>query len=216
MASTAVCPGPGQPGLVSVIIPTYKRATLVPLVAARVHWGDMFSAIVMGNIGLPSTLMVTRERANRVGPFNEALIVAEDHDYHLRCCREGTVAVLDAPSTRYRVGAGDQLTHPIYGLQFAQNLLVTILPVIQNERARLKLSDKQINQKLAMAYAWLGRELVERGQRGEARKALLKSLRFAPGNSRNWASLTIASLPAAVVTPIRGAYRRAKRTVRPA
>lgn len=180
----------------------------------KVHWGDMFSQIVLGNLCLPSTVMVTRERARLIGPFNEGVRVAEDHDYHLRSCRVGPVALFDAPSTRYRVGAQDQLTHPIYGLQFAQNLLSTILPVIQHERARLTLPQALIDEKLAAAYTWVAREMVVRGDNAGARKHILLSLKLRPRQWRNWLLLSSTLVPAAIQMRARALYRRLKSMVR--
>ena len=170
---------------------------------ARLWLGDVYRSMVRGNLVHTSTAVLTRERAEQVGEFDESLQVSgEDFDFHLRTCRIGTVGFLDVPSIRYRVGASDQLTRPELHVDIARNFLRTI------EKAAAAGPDPRVPPKawdstLAQARGWLGRELLESGQVAEGRRRLGESMRtsFTWRRLRRW---LFSRLPG----PLRNGYRR--------
>ncbi len=165
-------------------------AELAPLVKdpgihTRVCWGDVFSAMVMGNLCQPSTVLVLREVALAAGGFDESMLSGEDHDFHLRVSREAPCALLDIASTVYRSGAGDQLTDPAWQPMIARNALDTILPVIRNERSRIRLPEHMIRRKLAEAHKWIAQEALGRDNR-IARRHFASSLWHWPFQAKTW------------------------------
>jgi hypothetical protein len=83
--------------------------------------------MVVGNLIHTSTILLRRERAEKVGLFDDTLKYSgEDFNFHLRTCRSGPVAFADVASIEYRVGAADQLTRPEYNIHIAKNFLKTI------------------------------------------------------------------------------------------
>lgn len=145
----------------------------------RLFTGDIFSQMVTGNLVHTSTVVLTRERLNRVGGFDEKLMVSgEDFDFHLRTCREGMVGFVDVASTRYQIGRPDQLTHRSHAVDMSRNFLSTIEPVIRRDRERIRLPERILRGTLAYAHRWLGEELLIAGSVSEARKRLLASLRW--------------------------------------
>ena len=181
-------------------------AMLAP--GVNVYWGDIFSQMVMGNLVHTSTVLLRRERFEKVKGFDEALkVTGEDYDFHLRTCREGPVAFLDAPSILYQVGGADQLTHPKHMLKMAQNFLRTIEPVIQRDRARINLPDRMLRKVVAGGHAWVGRESLKMGLKSEARHELAKSLRSEPWHVKLWLMLVAASLPGPLTSALQEVYR---------
>jgi len=162
-----------------------------PGLDTRVHWGDVFSAMVLGNLCQPSTVLVARERALKAGGFNESMRSGEDHDYHLRLAREGPAALLDVASILYRKGGEDQLTAPAWQAMIAKNALATILPVIERERSRIRLPEQLLRKKLASAHLWIASEHLGKDN-ATARRHLLKSLRQRPWQPRAWLRLASA------------------------
>ena len=177
-----------------------------PGAGTRVLWGDVFSQIVMGNLCQPSTVLLTRERAQRAGTFDETMLSGEDHDYHLRVCRAGPAALLDIAAVRYRKGAADQLSHPSHQIVIALNLLRTITPIIKYERSRIKLPRSSLTSKLGSAHGWVGREMLDRGDNGGARRHYLRSLYYRPLHRRTWAMFLAACLPSALTRRLRQIY----------
>jgi GT2 family glycosyltransferase len=182
-----------------------------PGTGTRVLWGDVFSGMVMGNLCQPSTVMLTRERAQLTGAFNETMVSGEDHDYHLRASRHGPAALLDIPTIQYRKGAADQLTQPHYQIVIAQNLLRTIAPIIDAERSRIKLPWSMLRKKLGSAHAWVGMEMLQRGENGGARRHYFQSLYYRPSHLRTWGMFLSACPPAGVTRLLRRGYRALKR-----
>jgi GT2 family glycosyltransferase len=156
---------------------------LVPAVppecaGTRAFAGDLSSAMIMGNLVHTSTVLLRRERLERVGGFDEGLKVSgEDFDFHLRTCLVGPVAFADVPSIRYRVGADDQLTGPGYGIHLARNFLRTIEPVLRERRDAIDLPASMLAAVQAEAHAWVGKESLAQGHLREARRHLAASLR---------------------------------------
>lgn len=176
-----------------------------------VRWGDAFHGMVMGNLCQPSTVLLTRERANQVGGFNEDMRSGEDHEYHLRCARAGPVAMLDIAAVAYRKSGGaDQLTHRPYQLQIARNMLRTVEPVIRRERARIRLPDSWLRAKLAEAHAWIAAELLHHGDRSAALGEIARSLRYDPWRRKTWKLGAKAALPDRVAGAIRELRRGLK------
>ncbi|WP_395641346.1 glycosyltransferase family 2 protein [Rudaea sp.] len=163
---------------------------------ARLRTGCLFSKMIMGNLVHTSTVVLRRERLDRVVGFNESLRHSgEDYDFHLRTCREGPVGLLDLPAIRYQQGLPDQLTASRYRIHMAENLLRTIEPVVRENRAQIDLPEHMIRRKLAQTHAWVASERLERGESALAISHYLKSLGYWPWQPGLAKPLLIASLP---------------------
>jgi hypothetical protein len=171
--------------------------------AARLHVGDIFSQMVMGNLVHTSTVMLSRERMEKVRGFNEALRVAgEDYDFHLRTCREGPVGFVDVPSILYQTGMPDRLTARAYRVDAALNCLATVLPVIRQDRGHIRLPRSMIHARLAQIHEWVGDAFLER---------LLESLWHRPLQPAVLRLLVRASLPEGVGSLLQRCWRRLKK-----
>jgi hypothetical protein len=178
----------------------------------KVYYGDIFSEMVLGNLVHTSTVLLRRERLERVKAFNTELRRSgEDYDFHLRTCREGPVAYLDAVSLRYLTGGADQLTVPAYKIDMARNFLATITPVIARDRDRIRLPRVVIDEVLAEAHAWLGECHYDRGENRAARSQLAASLRLNPQQPRVAAFLALSLLPGGVSARVQDVVRTVKR-----
>ena len=94
----------------------------------HVFLGDIFSPMITGNLVHTSTVLLRGERFEKVREFDVNLRYSgEDYDFHLRTCREGDVAYLDASSILYQRGRGDQLTvNRAFTVHMAENFLKTV------------------------------------------------------------------------------------------
>ena len=175
----------------------------------KLYAGDIFSEMVLGNLVHTSTVLLRRDRATRVGFFDEQRRTGEDYDFHLRTCREGPVAYLDAPSIKYLRGREDQLTFGSdNATRIAQSFLRTIEPVIERDRDRIRLPRVMIDEVLAEAHAWVGVLYVERGEHLAGFHHLLRSLRHKPRQRRVLGFVGLNCLPLPVANACRSAYRR--------
>ena len=182
-----------------------------PAVDTRVHWGDAFPAMAIGNLGQTSTLLLTQRLARQAGPFNEGLRVGEDHAFNLRATRLGPAALLDVAAIDYRRGADDQLTSPAFKLPIARAHLGLIETVFAFDRDRLRLPPALLRTTLAEAHAWIGDELMQRGEHSAARRHLAQVLRLQPGRADAYWRWGLSLVPAPLLARARQGYRRLER-----
>jgi glycosyltransferase involved in cell wall biosynthesis len=192
---------------------------LAPDVAAhapgvRVHWGDVYRCIALGNLCPTPSVILTRERAQKVGGFDESMRTGEDHAYHLRTCSFGPAAFLDVATFSYRKGARDQLTAREHRLLIAENSLKTFEDVLARDGARLALPPALVDQKLASVHSWIGVLRVDAGDHATARRHLALALRRDPRQRRAWGMLAAALLPPLVTRGLRASLRKARRAAR--
>jgi glycosyltransferase involved in cell wall biosynthesis len=162
---------------------------------ARVLVGDIFPGMLVGNLVHTSTVLLRRDRVARSGGFDEALRPSgEDYEFHLRTSALGPVALIDAPSTLYRVGAPDQLTGPSFGVAIARNDLRTMLRWRDEAKERRVTTARALRRRVGHSYAWLGEELLRSGDRPAAASALLRSMLLRP-TLRELAFLTLSVAP---------------------
>ncbi|WP_394829625.1 glycosyltransferase family 2 protein [Pendulispora albinea] len=179
--------------------------------AKKLYAGDIFSQMVMGNLVHTSTVLLRRNRVEKVGLFNEGLRHAgEDYEYHLRTCRIGPVAYADVSTIFYQRGRPDRITRNDNRIHFAQGFLQTIRPVIERERDRIRLPQEMIDDVLAEAHAWVGNELMERGQNLSAIPHLARSLFHKPYQLHTAGMFAFACIPPKVGQPLRRAFRELK------
>jgi GT2 family glycosyltransferase len=189
---------------------------LVPHVAGqapgvRVHWGDVYRCIALGNLCPTPSVILTRERAERIGGFDEMMRTGEDHAYHLRACSLGPAAFLDAATFSYRKGATDQLTAPPHQLVIAENALKTIEDVLARDRERLALPPGLVERKLAAVHTLIGSLKVDAGDHAAARWHLMRAVYKDPRRARAWGMLAAALLPPAGARGLRASLRSARR-----
>src|SRR4051812_4052693 len=182
----------------------------------RVFLGDIFSPIITGNLVHTSTVLMRRERFEKVREFDVNLRYSgEDHDFHLRTCREGDVAYLDVASILYQRGREDQLTvNPAYTVHMAENFLKTVNKALDRDRDRVTLSPAMLDSVMAEAHAWIGECRLQLGDRDQAWRHLGTSLRFRPWQPRVAALFGASLLPKPVSDRLRASYRAVKSGLR--
>jgi glycosyltransferase involved in cell wall biosynthesis len=181
------------------------------LAGAVVHWGEIYSWMMYGNVVHTSTVLLRKDRLRKVGFFEESYKTGEDHDFHMRTCLEGPVALLDAPCIRYRIAGGaDQLTSPKHQLEIARNGLLIREAALARHRARIALSDAQIGKIMARANGWVAHELFEQGNFGEARRYFRRAGLLEDPAPATLLKASIAHLPPAIAGSVMALVRKAQ------
>ena len=86
-------------------MPIGEITQAVPDTSARLYLGDIYTSMIMGNLVHTSTVLLRRERMEKVKTFDETLkLSGEDYDFHLRTCKWGPVALMDISSIEYQKG----------------------------------------------------------------------------------------------------------------
>ena len=177
---------------------------------ADVYIGDVFTPMVVGCIIHIPTVIVSRERIDQIGVFDESMNVCEDYDFDLRACCAGQAAFIDLMSIDYRVGSPDQLTRQELMVDQARHFLTTLLQTIKDHRDRIALSEAELNEVIAKRYSWLAREEFDSANYRAARRAYIRSLRY-QFLQPNVLLLTVTlMLPPVAVAYLRRQYRQLK------
>ena len=178
---------------------------------AEVRKGDLYSDILLGNLIHTSTVLFRRAWCEKSGGFDESYVRAgEDYEFYIRLISCGPVVFINAPSTFYRVGAGDQLTAPSMLLEIARNNLRAIQTWYPQSELQIRLPRRVIRRRFAEAYAWLGEAELDAGHRWNAARHLSKSVAVMPALDKR------VLLAASCVLPlgIRDRLLAARRAVR--
>jgi len=187
-----------------------------PAAGGTLRWGDIYRELVLGNLVLPSSALLTRERLALVGGFDDSLKVAgEDFDFFLRVAREGEVAFVDVATVLKQTGRADQLTDRSRQLQLARNYLTTLEAALARDPERLDAGRAEVRASRAHAHRWIAQSALESGQRALARSHLRRALRLEGARPRSLALLGLVALPAplsrtalAAATSLLGRLRR--------
>lgn len=175
------------------------------------YWGDIYDGIVVGNLVLPSAAILTRERLQAVGGYDETLAVSgEDFDFFLRTCRAGPVAFVDVPTVLKQADRPDALTHPSRRLHLARNYVTTMEGALAQDAGRIRLAPAVVRSARAYGHAWVGQAYLESGDAPAARRHLRLSLRLRPTSLKTYLLLALALAPGPVVARAIAAARRAR------
>jgi GT2 family glycosyltransferase len=178
--------------------------------SAAVREGDLFSAILLGNLIHTSTVLFRRSWLERTGGFDESFArTGEDYEFYIRLCSAGPAVFIDAPSTVYRIGAADQLTSPSMAVELARNNLRAVQKWVPRSASRLALSPEMLRRRFSESFAWLGEAELEAGHRWRAAQDLSRSLGAMPRLDRRALLLASCALPDTLLEGL----RRVKRTI---
>ena len=181
----------------------------------RAYYGDIFSLMILGSLVHTSTVLLRRERREQVGFFRDELAPSgEDYDFHLRTCRAGQVAYLDASAIVYQIGRPDQLTRPEMKLTIARHSLKAIEPFLANERHMIRLPQWMMKETLAISHYCVAEHAMNAGLRSEAARSFWQSLRYDFWQPRVFAFLPMTLLPASLIDALRLQYRKTKAVLR--
>ncbi|MFZ5892914.1 MAG: glycosyltransferase family 2 protein [Myxococcota bacterium] len=144
--------------------------------AVRVHSGEVWRRLILGNFMHPPTLMLRRSARERVGWLREGLRMAEDWDYILRLAELGSMALIDAPLLRYRCHPG-QMSGDSNSAQAARSGLEVLSLQLAEHPERVAGMEEAIHKSLASHHASIAYSLAEE-ERLQALGHLLQALRF--------------------------------------
>lgn len=175
----------------------------------RVYVGNIYTQMLRGNLVHTSTVMLSRDRIDKVREFDESLkLSGEDYDFHFRTCKWGDVCFVDASSTVYQVDFSDRLTR--YKLQIAQNFLKTVEKAIDREQGTSAFPTPMISEVLAEAHAWIAEELFKIEDFSGVRKHALFALRLRVRQPKLIGFLGLASMPRPMTRLLLRSYRTCK------
>jgi glycosyltransferase involved in cell wall biosynthesis len=154
-----------------------------PVRAAPYRIGDIFSAMTLGNIVHPPTVLLRRRHLQLSGGLDLTFSFScEDYEFFWRVSRHGAAALIDAPTMLYRIDVADQLTRPERQLDVARGYVIALDRHLSAHRERIALPRRVLRTHLAESYSWVSKEelVSEYGKRRRAMHYLLRSIRQDP------------------------------------
>ena len=175
------------------------------LAASRYYLDDFFPYMFSGNLVLPSTAVVRRDRLRMAGPFDREFtgFGAEDYHFYFRIISLGKAAFIDAPTTLYRVHSS-QMSIRNRLLEARANLHVLTHWLHQRPAT---ISRKVARRSLASSHAWLGTEELNAGNLRAATKHFWESLRHHRTQPYTALLLVLSVIPGGVASALRAVKR---------
>jgi glycosyltransferase involved in cell wall biosynthesis len=156
--------------------------------------------------------LIRREVFQRVGLYDESFSWYEDWEMWVRIAAAYEVEALDEPLARCRRHSANSIKVP-EGMyrhgQAARRKVMASYPLSGQERRLLQ-------QNLAHHEYTYGMEQLRLGKRGEAWKALLRSLRLRPGERKTYIHLGLPLLSGRLYRLLHGSYSSIKERLSPA
>ncbi|AFL89043.1 glycosyl transferase [Terriglobus roseus DSM 18391] len=198
--------------LPAAAVPGMPAAAYQQETPVRLYFGDIFAPMILGSLVHTSTVMLRRERALLVAGFDETLKRSgEDYDFHLRTCKEGPVALLDAPAIRYRKGRADRLTR--HTDASAINFLATVEKAVASDtEGRLRKQDVELVRR--EANEWIAEEKFKLRDGRGVRQHVFRALRRNPRKRRLVVLVVLSYIPPALLDLVLRSYRSAKAKLR--
>jgi glycosyltransferase involved in cell wall biosynthesis len=174
--------------------------------SARAYVGNIYTAMLRGNLVHTSTVMLSRQRMNEVKAFDVGLAISgEDYDFHFRTCKGGSVCFADIPSTIYQLEYEDRLTK--YTRQLAENFLRTVEKAIARETGTNQFPASMVREVLSDAHGWIAEELFAAKDYAGVRSHALSSLRFRIAQPKLISLLAMSLVPRAITESLLQVYR---------
>lgn len=143
------------------------------------EFGDLFPAVLFGDLFFLSGLVIRRHAALAAGPFNLKYRYFEDWDFAARLCLTGIGGYLAYVGFHREIGRKDQLGRvgtPLLRAVMHQHVLAN---VAATGRIDSKASLRLLRRAQAAADYCLGHRLLERHHQRSAQVYLMRSLRQA-------------------------------------
>lgn len=182
----------------------------------RCYGGDFFPLLLLGNMGLPSSLLVRRRAFEKVGMFDPTLRLAEETEFFLRIATAYPTVVVMTPLVQYRLAQADSLTSSANSVALSTAALRAVDAAVAR-RDRLTNVERTAwragrrNLLLRLAYA----ELSEY-HNATARRALAQVFREGSLRDPRAVALWILSLaPPSVLRALHFMKRRLRALTRP-
>lgn len=140
------------------------------------EFGNLFPAILFGELFWLSGLVIRRSAALAAGPFNTCYRNLEDWDFTARLCLSGVGGYLDHVGFHRETGRADQLSNAgstMLRAMMHQNILANVRNTgwVEDSASRRLMHRAQ-----AEADYWLGCCLLEHDQPGQARAYLMRAV----------------------------------------
>lgn len=176
--------------------------------AIGLHYGNIFGSLILGNVILPSAVLVRMDAFQAVSGFRPEFRNAEDTEFFLRLAKEFSFLYIDEPLITYRRGSESLL---------ATSMLKTMIGGIRSVEINCKDDSASyarfgdiVDKSLARKYAKLGYFYLTELDPKNALAAARTSLRHRKSDRLAWVVMLGSLLPRFLLGGIRSLNGRLK------
>jgi hypothetical protein len=176
--------------------------------AIDLHYGNVFASLILGNVILPSAVLVRMDAYHAVNGFRPEFRNAEDTEFFLRLAKEFSFLYIDEPLLTYRRGSESLL---------ATSMLKTIIGGIRSveincrdDSATYRRLGDIVDRSLARKYARLGYFYLTELDSKSAFSAARTALQYKKGDPIAWKVMLASLLPEFILARVRALNGRRK------
>jgi glycosyltransferase involved in cell wall biosynthesis len=172
--------------------------------------GKIFPYVFRETLFGSGSVVFRRDCCETVGYFDESFLIGSDYEMWLRMARHFEFGYVDKPLLMYRQHQ-EMSTRmlgkvPQNGMPWQAKVLnrtLELYPEIRHE-----IGESNVNRRLAIPYAWLGRSWMDQGNHLAARSLFAGAIRLTPWNLRYRLLYLCTFLSPTHATKAAGLYRR--------
>jgi len=179
------------------------------------YFGDIYGSLILGNVILPSAVLVRRDAFNAVSGFRPEFRNAEDTECFLRLAKQCRFLYVDEPLITYRRGSESLLSTSM--LKTIINGIRAVEINCRDDSATYEMFGEVVDKSLARKYAKLGYFYLTELDTKNAFASARTALRFRKGESMAWRVMLASRLPRVLLAGVRSlkvSWKAARTTAR--
>jgi GT2 family glycosyltransferase len=160
--------------------------------------GHIAKAFVIGNLVHTSTVVARTDRLSKAGEYDQSVHPSEDQDFYYRVCLTGPVALINAVTIHYQIGAADAASGEARYYELATSSMKVFKRIHKRVGKDLQIPEEIIEQKVTDLHEWVGHASFHKGRMAEARLHLMKRLMRIPFDKTSFVYLLLTCIPYAM------------------
>jgi glycosyltransferase involved in cell wall biosynthesis len=157
--------------------------------------GHIAKALVIGNLVHTSTVVARADRLLKAGEYDQSVHPSEDQDYYYRVCLTGPVALIDAVTIHYQIGAADAASGEARFYELATSSMMVFNRLHKRVGKDLQIPQEIIKQKETDLHSWVGHASFHKGQIPNARRHLIRRIIRMPFDKKSLVYLLLTFIP---------------------
>jgi glycosyltransferase involved in cell wall biosynthesis len=157
--------------------------------------GHIAKALVIGNLVHTSTVVARTDCILKVGEYDQSVHPSEDQDYYYRLCLTGPVALIDAVTIHYQIGAADAASGEARFYEVATSSMMVFNRLRERSVNYSLLSRELIERKETDLNRWVGLASFHKGKIADAKHYLKKRLTRVPFDGTSFMYLLLTYIP---------------------
>ncbi|MET0026769.1 MAG: glycosyltransferase family 2 protein [Candidatus Thiodiazotropha sp.] len=173
--------------------------------AATLLTGNIFQRLILGNVILPSSIVISSKLLNSLGGFDPSFRKAEETEFFLRVAKYEDLGFVTLPLAGYRIGNGG-LTSNLHDL-LEHGMRALYKNCVDDQQIYEKYKDT-VDLAIARRYSRMASVNLRNRQRTDAWRNIMNGLRFRLFEVNLWKIFIASLLPFFVLETLSGSGKK--------